>query len=445
MRNIIFIAYEFPPLKSAGVYRPVGFVNNLNFFGYNPIIVTLSQKSIKAAVLEAKLDVEYGKELFEKFTIVGVDTDLNNANIKTRWQNIKTLLFNPIGIEGKFWKNNFNSKIEEVINKYNPKLIYVTAPPFNILPIVNSAAKKHNLPLVIDLRDAWSNFFIAPYISFWHYFVNRNIEGKMLQAANKIVVTSKQTIQDFKKLHSTVDAKKFEYIPNGYNGVLNENFINTKPQHNITIGYFGSFYYNPNARNLMLQPWYKRKLTKLFNYAPNKQDWLYRSPYFFLKTIAYLKLNFPEYNSRIKITFVGENPNWLKQMIAEFDIKEQITLLPFMPHSKALELQKEMDLLLITSSKMIGGKDYSIAGKTFEYFEQLKPILSFVCDGAQKEILEESGLAIICNPDDFKSAAKLIVDYLDNKIVVTPNIPFIKKHSRTNTTKQLAEVFDCLI
>ena len=45
MINILFIAFEFPPLNRGGVYRPLSFVKYLPQFGINPVVVTLDPNS----------------------------------------------------------------------------------------------------------------------------------------------------------------------------------------------------------------------------------------------------------------------------------------------------------------------------------------------------------------------------------------------------------------
>ena len=64
-----------------------------------------------------------------------------------------------------------------------------------------------------------------------------------------------------------------------------------------------------------------------------------------------------------------------------------------------MDFQKKCDILLGTSHKVIDGKVYCIAGKTYEYIYMQKPVLAFVKEGAQKQIFEESGLGIICDSD----------------------------------------------
>ncbi len=169
----------------------------------------------------------------------------------------------------------------------------------------------------------------------------------------------------------------------------------------FVIGYVGSFYYSPEARQQMLQPWWRKRGHRILQYIPHKQDWLYRSPYFFFKAIQQLNISDPGLGKKMKIRFAGKIHEWLKDMIASFGLENQVDLMGVVSHTESLSLQESCDALLITSAKQIGGRDYSIAGKTFEYLQMQKPVIAFVSDGAQKRFTEkEEAQLLICDPDN---------------------------------------------
>ena len=179
----------------------------------------------------------------------------------------------------------------------------------------------------------------------------------------------------------------------------------------------------------------------MLQYVPNLQDWKYRSPYFFFKSIFNLVAKFPEYRNRISIEFAGENPQWLIEMVHEFGLSDMFSHYGTINHKDCLDFQTKMDGMLITSAKMINGRDYSIAGKTFEYFQNQKPILAFVCEGAQKDILDKSGMAVVFNPDDAEASGLMLKNFIDGKITLQPDMNFISQFNRKQLTKKLADVF----
>jgi hypothetical protein len=94
---------------------------------------------------------------------------------------------------------------------------------------------------------------------------------------------------------------------------------------------------------------------------------------------------------------------------------------------------------------VLNGRDYSIAGKTFEYFKAQKPILAFVTNGAQKDILKDSGIALILDPDNTTEAVSIVKDFFEGKKNLSPNLRFINKHSRNYCSKQLISEFESFL
>lgn len=439
--KVIFISYELPPFKSGGVYRSAAFLKYLKEFGITPIVITLSKKSIEKNYPGFIIKDDFGDNILTHHKVYEVDSTLQFSHSNNIF-NFLDYYFHPNGREAKYWKANFFSTIDEVMKNNKPDFIFVTAPPFSIVSLAIKASKKYNLPLILDLRDAWSNWVVSPYGSIFHYWYKKKTEELALKNAFKIITTSLQTEADLKSSHPNINPKKFRYIPNGFEVLTGLwNSANKKEHGKFRIGYVGSFYFDPTSRDAMLKKWYQKKAHRMLQYVPNLQDWKYRSPYFFFKSIFNLVAKFPEYRNRISIEFAGENPQWLIEMVHEFGLSDMFSHYGTINHKDCLDFQTKMDGMLITSAKMINGRDYSIAGKTFEYFQNQKPILAFVCEGAQKDILDKSGMAVVFNPDDAEASGLMLKNFIDGKITLQPDMNFISQFNRKQLTKKLADVF----
>ncbi len=98
------------------------------------------------------------------------------------------------------------------------------------------------------------------------------------------------------------------------------------------------------------------------------------------------------------------------------------------PHAESLRLVSEAAAVLLTSAKVEGGRDYSIAGKTYEYFAARVPIIAVLTDGAMRDLVEESGLGLFADPDDADSVAEVLERVAaaeDPHQLVVPNERFI--------------------
>lgn len=437
-KNILFIAYEFPPLNAGGVHRSLAFAKYLKNYGITPIIVTLSDNSYYKVYENPVIDHKLGKEVLSENDVIRIESKEITTKKKSKLRNFLEIYLNISGKESKGWRADFKEKIPDIVKKFKPEIVFVTVPPFSVLKEALWVANTFNLPLVIDFRDAWSQWRISPYASIFHYKATVREEGKYLRQANAVIATSKQTLDDFKRIHPSVNEKKFHLISNGYDSNISDWKIDTKKKEEYVIGYVGSFYYEPEPNKLMLTPWWKKRFHRIFQYIQAKQNWLYRSPYFFFKILRNLFDQDPQFADIIKVKLAGKKPSWIDQMVKEFELEKNVEFIGILSHQESLNFQKSCDALLITSAKVIGGKDYSIAGKTFEYFTMRKPIIAFVCEGAQKNILENSGMAIICDPDNINESSLKLRDLCEYKINLSPDGSFLNSLSRQNLTEKLA-------
>ena len=332
-----------------------------------------------------------------------------------------------------------------MIARHHPELVYVSLPPMGMGPLWSRFARDYRLPLILDLRDAWSQWQMAPYPTWAHYRLTLRLEGHCLASAARVVCTSEQTRKDLLVLHPSISADKVVTIANGYDAEIVDWSVpvvshSGEATERYVIGYLGSFYYDPSARRAMLLPWWRKRIHQMPQYASRKEDWLYRSPYFFFRAVERLVAQRPDLRERLIIRFAGSKPDWLDEQIEQFNLEDLVEHVGYLSHEDALTFQRDCDSLLITSAKVIGADDYSIAGKTFEYFVARKPILGFVCKGAQRDMLRRSGLALILDPDDTQVSADCIADLIDGKAVLSPNRRFLEGLHRRELTGQLADV-----
>ncbi|MCO5242065.1 MAG: glycosyltransferase [Chitinophagaceae bacterium] len=442
MINILFIAYEFPPNNSGGTQRPLKFAKYLRDWGVNPVVLTLPEESYPLVYKKYHVDRKTLDELPNEIEIIRIPSKSLLHRYKSQFKNFLSIYFRILGPEAKAWKGNLFERLPEIIEKHKPAALFVTAPPFSIISLAISVSEKYNLPLILDMRDAWSQWCIHPYGSYLHYLLTQKYEQFFLTKASAIITTSDQTLKDFQKLYPQISPNKYHLITNGYDENISDWAINYnfKIKEKIVIGYAGSFYYIPEVRRQIFTPWWKKRFNRMIQYIPRKEDWLYRSPYFFFKALKSLFVNEPELKRKIIVRFAGDTPDWITEMVEENGLQDNIEFLGKIDLEQSMRFQKSCDALLITSSKVVGGEDYSIAGKTFEYFSMKKPIISFVTAGAQKRILEKSGYALICDPDNIAEAVEHLTHLLKNEIQFSPNITFLNSLHRKRLTGKLADI-----
>lgn len=438
MTQVLFIAYEFPPVNSGGSARPYKFCKHLPNHGIDPLILT-----VQPALQSGSVDTNNSSKTIDNLKIFRT-----RISPKSKWSAFtsETYYLNIVDDTFKRWKRYFLAELDKIMKEHRPLVIFVTAPPFSIVDCLPIIKKKYQLPVILDLRDAWSLWNTTPYASKLHYLLTKSREKKSLQYADLVLTTSDQTRLDLINLHKNENlASKIHTIANSFDTPILEPSIKVSQKATINIRYVGSFYFNEHSHQLMFSKWWQKKPYQWFQFSPRKENWLYRTPHFFFLAIQKLIAEKPEWESRIQIEFAGKTPEWLKKMVESMKLQRMVKFVGWLSKDKSMRFQQEADYLLLTSSKVEGGRDYSIAGKTFEYFNTMKPIISFVCQGAQKDILKSSGLSLICDPDDSLESSRSMSELFESKIKLTPDIPFIQKYSSSSTTQQLAKLITSII
>ncbi len=453
MVDIIFISFEFPPILFGGVFRSLKFTKYLPEFGIRPHVYTLDPDYYDRVYRGDKTDVTLLDELKGKDVVLNrVPMDSVLDMYKSRVKKFLRVYFNIYrGNEFRMWEKYLLSKVYEDAKKHDFKAVLVTAPPFGMLRNAKKIAAQLNIPMIMDMRDAWSLWNTVPYGSIFHYWFTKRAEKEYLQFAYKVIATSEQTYIDWQQLYPSLPDEKFACITNGYDDEQGARAFAPfrvealNGERVFTIAYVGSFYYSPEIREEMRKPFYKKPGMEMLHYFPRRQDWLYRTPYFFFKSLQTLFKKQPALKSRIRIRFAGRKEPWLMEMIRDFDLVSNVEHLGFVSHAVSLQIQSEADALLLTSAKLEGGKDCFIAGKTFEYLTMGKPILAYTAEGAQKDLLKGTGLALFLDPDQPNEAATILLGLLQQGKTFTPDVNYLRSFERKKLTSKLAEIINSTI
>lgn len=439
--NVLFVAFEFPPFGGAGVQRPLKFIKYLPDFDIKPIVITVKEDDYLNLMPRHPMDPSLCREFPADLIVERIHCPAAKHHKTGSFMHWIRSYTSVVENFYKLWMPNLKAILPSLIEKYKPHCIYITLPPFAMGPLWIELMKDFKLPIIFDFRDAWSQWCVAPNASIFHYWRKLLLERKLINNARYVLCTSKQIKEDLIKVHQINHNDKIYVINNGYDEEIEfDNPLTISSTGKIVIGYVGSFYYTPESRDRIFRPWWKRPIHRMMHFVPRKEDWLYRSPYFFFKVIHELLIENPALRDRLEIRFAGKTPDWLIKQIQGFQLEDICKHFGYLSHEAVINFQKDCDALLITSSKVIGGRDYSIAGKTYEYFTMGKPILGFVCEGEQKDILIESGMAVIFNPDDTLESVEKMKKIINRDISLTPSKEKIVKYHRKNLTSELAKL-----
>lgn len=438
---VLFLVLEFPPVNTTGNYRSLKFVKYLRQFGIEPIVVTLPEQEA-AAYYGAPIDESLMRDIPPGTSIYRIPCA---PPTQYRFKKLGEFLSIYFSIEDGFYKKwlpGLMQQLPAIMEKHKPVAIYTSLPPFGSGRLAVKLAKQYNLPLVLDMRDLWAFFGATPLNSWFHFKATLNREAKIFKKADAILGVTPQMLEIIKRSHPGLPHNKLHLVYNGYdfNVRETESFRLEAKKEKITIGYIGAFYFYPDQRDRSMKPWWKKPLRRMPEYSPVKQDWLYRSPYFFFQAINELFKKYPEYKDRVRIEFIGKVPHWLPEMVNNCGLKDHVQLHGFLQKEEAMAIAATFDLVLATSEKMIDGEHFSLASKVFDYIILKKPVLAFVTPGIQHTFFEQSGSGVICDPDQPGQVAEQLKNLFEKGKQFSLNYDYLDTFHRREITAQLAKI-----
>lgn len=224
-------------------------------------------------------------------------------------------------------------------NKYD--VILSTSGPFTAHKIAEKLHSEFRLPWVADYRDPWSQRKFTSFpVSSMRLSIEGKYERKLLKSASIITAVSPNLANELSSYH----LKKSEVVMNGFNP---ENIIHDVTLRNkFTITYTGALY--------------------------TKET---RNPTLLFTAVSELISSGIIPREDIRIEFYGPTADWMDVEIHKYKLDDVVVQCGLVSKDVALHLQRTSQILLalLWSGESSEGV---IAGKIFEYFSALRPILA---------------------------------------------------------------------
>ena len=345
MKNLLIIAYYFPPLGGSASLRPLKISKYLPRFEWNPVILTVKNPDWYYARDPELIEELPANTIIKRSPMVKatwIYRFLNPVRAKFLDQFIRNFFFHPDEQIG--WIPFSVSAAFKMAVKYDVKIIYSTSGPLSCHLLGYFLNKKTGIPWIADFRDEWieaPNLNLpTPLHSRFHY----KLEKMVVNNADKVITMAPM----FEKLLSkhVTNRTKIHTITAGFDP---EDFAESRTSAN---------YKNNNSKFII-------SFTGLFykSFRPNN----------FIRAISELIKEGKIAREKIWIRFVGANtPNELDS-VDEYSILE---FTGFVPRKQAIAYLAQSDALLLLLSKE-RGKDV-IPSKIFEYIGIGKPVLALV-------------------------------------------------------------------
>ncbi|MCX7736398.1 MAG: glycosyltransferase family 4 protein [Candidatus Kapabacteria bacterium] len=436
MKNILVIAYYFPPSGGPGGQRVLKTVKYLPDFGWQPYVLTVSNGQFPA-IDESLLDeipksvvVERTRifepyDIYRKITGMKPGTAIDVNVIKKEGQSlsfkqklaefVRATFFIPDARIG--WIFSAVKAGREMIKKYNIHAIYSSSPPYTCSMIARKLKRISNLPWVAGFRDPWTGFISTPKRWLIPAMIDKHFEKSVFQTADFVECAWEGIIKDALGKYPDLNPQKFIHIPNGFDS---NDFpkIEIKPNEKFTITYTGSMYGRRNPDSFF------QAIEKL---------------------IADRKINPDD----LKLVFVGRFGDEIHDMFNKVSFKNSIQVFGYVPHKESVEFILRSDVLLLVVDESKESEEI-VPGKVYEYIGTRKPVLAIAPNNsAIAKLIKETNSGLIAHQSEIDKIAANFLSFYEawknNKKLINPNENEINKYERRESARQLAGLLDSII
>lgn len=419
MKKVLIITYYWPPAGGPGVQRWLKFVKYLRDFGVEPILYVPENPNYpivdEGLVNEIPKGIKiYKQPIFEPYAFARFLSSkktkrISSGIIQTKNQSVleKSLLW----IRGnlfipdarKYWVKPSVKFLSELIEKEKISTIITTGPPHSVHLIGYQLKQKLAVTWLADFRDPWTSIGYHKKLKLTNNSKNihKKLEALVLNAADKIIVTSATTKSEFE----AITQKPITIITNGFDSDYDGNAILDTQ---FTISHIGSLLTGRNPENL----------------------W---------KVIATLIKENVAFKEAFQLKLIGVVSDDVLQSIYSYGLAAYVAASAYVSHGEALELQRKSQILLLAEIDSEETKGI-IPGKLFEYMAAKRPILAIGPQNWDVEnIISDTNSGKTFRYSEEKELKKILLFWFDSykkqSLAVSANM--IEQYSRKALTKKL--------
>lgn len=233
-RRVLFLAYEYPPLGGVGIVRTTQFAKYLPRCGWQPSVLTVQNP-------DRFYTTEGGDRGPRGVTVHRAFNPLNNLSVVEgglRRLRLDRKVFVPDVYGGWAWSA---ARVgTDLVRREEISVVYATCPPYSTALAGARIATTTGVPLVVDLRDAWTLSPYAPsYLFPWQRRREERLETVVLETAAHVVTATDAIREDYERTYPEI-RDRISTVLNGFDPELLPARVQPFPR--FTIAYTGFFY-----------------------------------------------------------------------------------------------------------------------------------------------------------------------------------------------------------
>ena len=387
MRDVLFIAYDYPPGRGIGSgLRSAYFARYLPAFGWRPAVVAMDDGQPS-------------------------HPDVVRLSSPTPWH--WPYEMTPYG-----WAYALRRWLRHRPGP-GPDLVYVSCPPYPQALSAAAYARAHALPLVVDFRDAWS---LDPYQEgsrlkrVLYRYVFPRLERRLMAQTDLLLLNTPSALAAYRAAYPE-HAQCTAYLPNGYDETA---FAQCRPPDRRDGGVMRLLY------------------AGRFGIGG-------RSPQRLLDALALAGSR----GCRLALEIVGQQPPTVTMAIAAAQAAGLVRVIDEVDYARAAQMMCAADGLVLIQAPSAGSVQ-AVAGKTYDYLRSGRPIFIVAPEGDNLALIRRHASAFEPSDDSVDAMAdaleRLYRRWLQGEFAKTgePDPAFTERYERRALTRELASHFDRL-
>jgi glycosyltransferase involved in cell wall biosynthesis len=433
MKNLLIVAYYFPPSGGPGVQRVLKHVKYLPEFGWNPIVLTVSNGQYPAIdtslieqipksteVIKTRIFEPY--DVYRKLTGKGKGTAIDVNVIKKDNQKsdfkeslaefVRATFFIPDA--RMFWYFRAKKAIDEIMKTRKIDAVYSSSPPYTCSLIARYTKRKYGIPWVAGFRDPWTEFISSPKRWWLPRAIDRSMEHSVFATADAVECAWVGIIKDALGKYPDLDRSKFHHVPNGFDSADYPKVDFTRNER-FTVTYTGSMYGRRNPSSLF-----------------SAVEMLIRRGDVNPKELCF--------------RFVGRFGTEVEEMFSQASFRDSIDIVGYVPHHESIASLMRSDALLLVVDESKESEEI-VPGKVYEYIGCRRPIIAIAPqESAIAELIRETGAGKVAHQSETEKIADIFLSYYkswrdgNSSVAADPNA--INKYERRESAKTLAQLLD---
>jgi len=394
-KNILIIAYNFPPESGSAAFRPYFWSKHLSEMGWKVHILTVANRHYLSShrdftlltELDPRVDIVRTSMVRPKELLLSLRRRVRSAGDGTSGQNIDTLSSH---YETNYWRRikDFTTEIlacpdanigwlpfavrqgYKCVRREGINVICTTGNPWSSFLIGSLLKQICKIPLVLDFRDPWvanAGFVVK---NSTNQRIERFLERVILDKADMILANTEEARDDFLRRYEFLNRSHVHCLPNGFEEYYPMSDLKeTKVPVNkiLTLTHTGALYFS-------------------------------RNPTPFIKAVGNLVRRNAINEAEIRVTFVGEmsTTGGIKAIVEQEKLRKIFKILPRCSYREVIQMQMKSDILLLFQ------QDYplQVPRKLYDYMAARKPILAITNEsGPTARLIKKYGLGIVAESD----------------------------------------------